>query len=193
MRFLRNKTFTLVEILITSSLILIVGLAVYSVVNSGISLFKRLSKPYLEEDVSIFFDKISKELRGSFSYKGIEFLGEKESLKFPTLITSSGHLSSLKVEPGEVSYVFNPKEKKIERTEKDLSTLYRKSKGQRRTILEGVESLRFKYYFYDPHKEDYFWVDSYKNFPLAVRIELVLNYEGKTYDFSKTVNIPTTE
>ncbi len=192
MKKFKKNSFTLIEILLTSSLILIVGLAVYSVLSSGLTLFKRLSKPYLEEDVSIFFTKISKELRNAFPYKGIRFLGDSHNLKIPTLITSSQHISCLTVEPGEIHYTFDPEKKEVERIEKDLSNLFREEQGLRRILLEDVEAFKFKYYLYDPQREDYFWVDSYtqEGFPLAVKLELTLNYEGKTYNFSKTITLP---
>lgn len=191
----KNKTFTLLEVLITATLFVVVGLAVYATINNGIKIWHRLNKTYIEEDINIFFQKVSADLRNSFIYKGIDFLGKEDSLKFTTLVTSRSGISGLKMGPGEVIYYFNPKERKIIKEKRNLSDIYKQRQGFTQELLKNVESFRFEYYYYDSLSKEYFWIDEWlkEYLPLAVRIRLELVHEQSPYEFTKTINIPLGE
>ena len=192
-RNLYRKTLTLLEALITASLFVVVGLAVYSAANNGIKIWQRLNKTYIEEDVNIFLEKFSTDLRNSFKYKDIDFTGDKESVRFASLVVSRSNLPGLKKGPGQVVYSFNPKEKKITKQEMSLHDIYRENSTLPKELLEDIEHFSLRYYYYDNLSKEYFWTDEWLRdyLPLAVRVDFELDYEKGPYEFKKTISIPT--
>ena len=184
---------TLLEVLITASLFVVVGLAVFSAVNNGIKIWQRLSKTYVEEDVNIFLEKISTDLRNSFKYKNIDFVGNEENVKFATLVASRSDLPGLKKGPGQVVYSFNPKEKKITKQEMSLHNIYRETSNVPRELLKDIENFSLGYYYYDNLSKEYFWTDEWlKDYlPLAVRVDFELDYEQGPYRVKKTITVPS--
>ena len=190
--FFKHKGLTLVEIIITTSLIAVIGLAVSSAVINGIEIWQRLSKATIEEDVHIFFEKFSADLRNSFEYKDILFAGEKEKVSFATLVAFSDATPSLKRVPGQVIYSFLPEEGDVSVEKRNVHHLYKEKQGTIVNILQGVQRLTFEYYFYDPLRKEYFWQSEWKedNLPLAVRIRLEIIRDSKEHKFIKTFDIP---
>jgi len=187
-----NPGFTLLEVLITATLFVVVGMAVYATINNGIKIWHRLNKTYIEEDINIFFQKASADLRNSFIYKGIDFSGREDSLRFATLVTSVSSIPGLRTGPGEVIYYFNPKERKVIKEKRNLSDIYKQRRGFTQELLKDVESFRLEYYYYDCLSKEFFWIDEWAEeyLPLAVRIHLELIHEESPYEFTKTINVP---
>ena len=194
-----KKGFTLIEILLVTAILSIIALAVYTTFNNGIRLWERMSRDVLQEDINIFFSKISDDLRNSFRYTGIEFFGAEDSIAFavPVKIRVQG-------EPGGVArarYSFNERANAINRVQTNYSRLYLAKSGPIHQLVGNVRFLKFQYYCYDQLTETYFWVDAWneeqvplevntnERLPLAVKIEVGAdaNEGGK---FTKIVTIP---
>jgi len=189
---LSAKGLTLLEVLITVSLFIVVGLAVYSTVYNGLKIWQRLNKTYVEENVGIFFEKIAADLKNSFKYKDIDFIGKEDSVQFATVVVFPGQSPALVKGPGRVLYSFNPKEKKLIKQKMSLSDIYREAEGVSQELFNEVESVKFRYYYFDAMTKEYLWTDEWlmDYSPLAVRVELALVYEHNVYEFRKTVDIP---
>ncbi|MBN2119665.1 MAG: hypothetical protein JW734_01240 [Candidatus Omnitrophica bacterium] len=189
---IRNKAFTLVEIIITASLVTVVGLALYSAVNSGIKIWQRLNKSHAQEEVSVFFEVLSTDLRNSFVYGEIYFIGEKERLEFATLVTTASTYPGLRRGPGQVAYYLDSKAKKIIKEKRNLSHIYKEAQGSVQEVLSKVSSLNFEYYYYDSLRKEYFWLDEWEeeSLPLAVRVRLEITGKDKVYKIIRTFNVP---
>ncbi|UCC94428.1 MAG: prepilin-type N-terminal cleavage/methylation domain-containing protein [Candidatus Omnitrophota bacterium] len=189
----RKRGFTLIEILISTSLLVIVGLAIYSTFNSGIKIWQKVRKSYEGEDVNILFEKFTTDLKNSFHYKGVKFIGSKHNVIFPTLVTAPSAASGLRKGVGQVSYRFDEDGGSIIQEKRNLSAIYKEKEGIIREILRDVKLLEFTYYMHDPLSDEYFWVEEWteeETFPLAVSMKLEIIYDAKTYQFTKKVNIP---
>jgi type II secretory pathway component PulJ len=187
-----NFSFTLVETLLVVSLFSLIGVALLSTFNSGLKVWDRVFRERLEEDVFLFFEKFYRDLRNTFSYQKINFLGEEDKLKFPTLVFTKSDLSGLKEGVGEVKYYWDKEEKKLFRVKRNLSDIYRESLGKKEILLKNVKDFKLSYYFYDQKEKKYFWQKEWhkSGFPLAVRINLLVNDGEREIQFKKTISIP---
>jgi prepilin-type N-terminal cleavage/methylation domain-containing protein len=182
--------FTLIELLIVSALLSIVALATYATFTSGIKIWQRVNTPVLEEDVNIFFDEFSLDLRNSFKFHGIGFIGKKDKLAFPTLVNSS-RLNKRTV--GKVIYFYEPMTETLNKDKRDFAQVYEDERGIITQLLNNIISLRFQYYLYDKEQKEYFWLDEWSNeeLPFAVRVNIEFNDGIQKRSFTKTVAIPT--
>lgn len=196
--------FTLIEILLVTVILSIIGLSVYSAFNNGIKIWKRIARNVIQEDVSIFFEKISHDLRNSLQYADIKFEGTEERISFPTIIISNEQ-NLLKPELGCVTYFRDNKDNSLNRQQINYSQLYqnaRLSDGQAnqlsRSLLSNLEAITFQYYYYDIETDRYYWKSIWENeeyLPLAVKIKVEF-YEDKNKNeyknsFIKTIYIPS--
>ena len=191
MRVLRrkNRGFTLIEMLIVMMLFCVISLAIYGAINNGIKIWLRINQAVVEEDIAIFFDKFAVDLRNSFEFTGVNFLGSAEEVEFAAL-TDSQRLKNKTV--GKIIYAYDPQAKILSRKVRDFAHLFEDKDGPVRQMLRDLKSLQFSYYLYDGEKKEYLWQDELVNagLPLAVRIKLELEHGAQANIFTRTVNIP---
>jgi len=182
-----RRAMTLVELLITTALVAVISLAIYSTLNSAIKIWSKVQQAIPEEDVVIFLERFTSDLRNTFAFAGINFLGEDEKLEFPTLVLSP-RMNNRTV--GKVVYYYDSGKWQLARQQSDYSGVYSQESPQALQVLANVRRLKFLYYDYDPQKKEYFWEDEWskEKLPLAVRVEFELS--GNSRLFRKTVNIP---
>ncbi|MDD5466051.1 MAG: prepilin-type N-terminal cleavage/methylation domain-containing protein [Candidatus Omnitrophica bacterium] len=185
----KNKEgFTLVELLIVTALLAIVSLAVYATFNNGIRIWQKINEQAPQEDLDIFFEEFALDLRNTFKFSGYNFIGKEKQLEFITIVGSPRmHKDTV----GKVIYFYDPESKIISKTSLDYSQIYEGNGGITRQLARGVESLRFKYYFYDKEAKEYIWIDEWPKdgLPLAVRVEVGLEEPGQKSEFVKTITI----
>lgn len=192
MRYTKRKNkngFTLIELLIVTALLAVISLAIYATFNSGVKIWQRVNKQIPEEDLDIFLEKFTLDLRNSFKFNGFNFLGEEKRFEFPTLVNSPW---MNKKTVGKVSYLYDSESSIIKRNLLDFSQIYNGEEGTTQELLKNVKSLKFRYYLYDKEKKEYLWQDEWlkEDLPLAVRIELEFGNGTEIRKFTKTVNIP---
>jgi prepilin-type N-terminal cleavage/methylation domain-containing protein len=196
------SAFSLVELLLVMAILSVVGITVYTTMVNGINIWQRIVVETSAEDVGIFLERLSGELRNTFLLTGIKFRGGRDSVSFPgriRLTTKDGAATGI----GEVRYAFDRRDKLISRGYKTYSQLYRNRGEQERPIAENIESLDFEYYFYEPERKKYSWSSGWQEhdetfglqeepaLPLAIRIKVGIEEpEGKKV-FTKTVWIPS--
>ncbi|MBN3039799.1 MAG: prepilin-type N-terminal cleavage/methylation domain-containing protein [Candidatus Omnitrophica bacterium] len=185
-----KKTFTLIEMLISISLVVILGLVVYSVLSSGIRVWHRANVSYIGEDVNIFFEKFSADLRNSFKYKGIDFSGSEHSLKFASLVKTTSKNYGLNRGPGEVSYFYSKDNSALFKGKKNLSDIFKNKQGFIQEVMPGVINCEFKYYSMMEKAWLSQW-DEENASPKAVAVKIQVEYEGVKQEFTKTVIIPS--
>jgi len=185
----KTKGFTLVELLIVASILGVISLTIYSTFNNGLKIWQKVNKPLAEEDLGIFFDRWTGELRNCIKFSSLPFNGNKYEFEFPALVNSR-RLNNKTV--GKISYSYDQQAKAIFRKQQDFSQLYSNEEGAPQQLLSNVESFEFSYYFYDKQKKAYLWQEDCQSgtVPLAVKIALTITNDAKTNPFIKTVSIP---
>ncbi|MCG8430545.1 MAG: prepilin-type N-terminal cleavage/methylation domain-containing protein [Candidatus Omnitrophica bacterium] len=182
--------FTLVEVLITTVIVAVISLAIYSSLAQGLSLYQRVRTGVPEEDVNIFFYKFNMDLKNSFVYQEQGFSGNEEEFSFWTLTPSRQFEAKT---AGKVSYRFDPGSEILSRRVSDYSEVAEGSEPQDATYLGGVRMVRLAYYFFDEEKKEYEWRRECTEediLPFAVRVEVALEDGVDDSVFTKTVFLP---
>jgi len=185
----RNLGFTLIEIIIVSAMLGLISVAIYTTFSNGAKIWQRLNQNIAEEDLNIFLDKFTKDLRNSFKFSTISFLGQEERLEFAALVYSP---TLNKTSAGKIIYFYDPGQQSLSREQLDFSQIYNSEGPYIKQKLENIKSLKFQYYIYDPQKKEYLWQQDWakENLPLAVKIEFEFDNGSQTNKFYKTVSIP---
>jgi prepilin-type N-terminal cleavage/methylation domain-containing protein len=185
----KNKAFTLIEMLIVTALLCVISLGIYSTFNSGIKIWQRLNKEVPEQDLYIFLDKFTSDIRNSVKFKAINFYGTENRLDFATIVNSS-RMGKRTV--GSVAYFYDPKTEMVYKEERDFSCIYAGDKGTVKEMLKNIKSLEFQYYSYNKEKKEYIWQNAWlkEGLPLAVWLQVEITDGDKVFKFNKTVNIP---
>jgi len=194
--------FTLVELVLVTAILAVIGMAVYGTFSNGINIWKKVTEDSVTEDISLFFEKISFDLRNSFKLTGMRFKGERTHVSFPLRIKYSGE-NGIESTIGQITYSLDKRRKTLKRGEKSYSEFYRKKAGSTRILSESISSLQFKYYVYDEKYKKYSWVTHWQErdetfgiqveerLPLIVKVEVGIPSEKGEQTFIKTVQLPT--
>ncbi|MBU1125286.1 MAG: type II secretion system protein GspJ [Candidatus Omnitrophica bacterium] len=179
---------TLVELLIVAGLAAIISLALYSVLGNGLQVWKRTQKVFIEEDVLVFFEKLSSDLNNGIHFNGLDFGGNSENFECATLIYDP-LFSAYTI--GKTLYSYESSGA-ITRTQKNYSQIFTGEEVAASRLVPQVASARFSYYVFDAQKEEYTWQPYYSSprLPAAIRVELELQGDNVERIFTKTVAIP---
>lgn len=181
--------FTLIEMMVVIVSMTVLALAIYSTLSSGVKIWQRLGSEVSAEDVDIFFEKLTADLRSAVVYKAIDFSGEEDGFSLPALVASQ-RLNIKTV--GKVEYSFDSGKKIVRRSVTDFSGISREeSPTTIQEVLRDVTSLRFEYYVYDKALKQYLWQSGWsEKVPIAIKVELEMERDGKSVNFAQTVGIP---
>jgi len=203
-RFLSVTGFSLVELLIVSSLVAIIGLALYSAFNNGILIWQKVNQGLAAEDAGIFFDKITHDLKNSFNFASIKATGTDISITFPTLIKFKDK-EGAKDGIGQVSYFFDKKNELLCRRQSNYSEIYQGRGYNDQDSVKNVTRLKFQYYYYDSKLNEFSWRETWEDdgffkeeekeetrqpMPLAVKIELEVKDGDYRQKFTDIIAIP---
>ncbi len=176
----------MVEMLVSVSIIAMIGIVLYSVVSSGIDIWVRAYQVQPEDDLGIFFARFRSDLKNSFTFSGLEFAGERQRLMFPALVFDQGGQRTV----GKISYLYRDTNNLLNREQYTYSRLYTGGMPYSRVILDDISFLEFSYYFFDEESQEYLWLESWNEdeLPLAVRVRL--EYNGGKNAIQRTFSIP---
>jgi prepilin-type N-terminal cleavage/methylation domain-containing protein len=160
-----QKGFTLIEVVIATALVAIIGLVIYQAYSEGILIWKRSQITSEQERVVIFLEKFSRELKNTFVFSPIGFNGEENKISFPSVLQQ--YLADEKEEAdaapsqslvipllSKLSYEYKPTEEEILRIQKvyaypDIEELKNNPELTKneisKVVLEGVEKISFSY------------------------------------------------
>lgn len=169
MYWYQKRNFSLAELIIVSVSLSLLSLAIYFSLSRGIKLWQRLNSKIKEEEVVIFLDKFSREIRSIFNHQIVNFLGEENRIEFPSL-TFSPQFGFKSV--GKIVYFFE--KNNLCKEEFDYSGIYSKKPFSQKIVLNEINLVRFFYYGYNQENKTYFWQNFWKDkqLPLAVRVEI---------------------
>ncbi len=146
-----TKSLTLVELLLVTSIMAALSIAIYQSFFNGIDVWKRSGRVSTEEDVLIFFDKLNNDLARAMNFSGLEFEGQDRSVEFPTIVnvplTRSGsrEISYVFQQPGMVRYLFQYERGELSREVAYYGRALKKEFGAPRIIVRGVAGVDFSY------------------------------------------------
>ncbi len=147
-----RRSFTLIEILLTTALFSMCSLAIYQVFASGLKLWARAQHFAVEEDISIFFDKISEDLRGSFYFTGIKFEGTANKITVPTFIMAQPDARSVHADGeafahiGAVRYYLDSENHTLQRSQANYSQALDGRFVDDKVVVKAVSGLKIVYY-----------------------------------------------
>lgn len=200
---MKNNGFTLVELLVATSIIGMIALAVLSAFGTGFYAFGRVeSFAGRQADILLALDRWERDVRNSFSSAAVEFKGDSHNLSFPSVITVFDEEDQKEaVSFGQVSYSFDEQNKAFITAPTDYARPS-SADGQEppAEVLASVEDLHFSYYFHkreiqgEEEKVDHGWKSSWtqqdEGIPRGVKMELTFLQEGQEVLLSRTVFIP---
>lgn len=186
---------TFVEILIVSALFTVISLALYNVFSNGIKVWQRAQNVVQEEDIIIFFEKLTKDLNNSYNYAAIPFEGSGNKFSFPSIIpVNTGvaldeNSSVIHEQMGHVQYGYDYNTKSVFRRQGNYSQALNENYFDPQTLIEDVDSIRFRYY-YKTESEEIFSEQTLETIPN--RIEVTINFTDAGYQraMKKIIPIP---
>lgn len=178
------RGFTLVETLVVVALFSIIGVSLFSSFSMGMKVWKRAVSPngsYRKSLVAL--ERLSTELRRTFNYSRIDFLGEKESISFANIFGDRIY---------NISYAFNGSDGGLYRQSRFMQEISEmEDAAKARKIVGSVKDVTFAFYGFDNEKghADFLaaWDHSRPGLPAAVKVSLELE-SGET--FEKIILIP---
>lgn len=214
----RSAGFTLVEMMLAAGILAIIGLTIVSAFSGGLNIFYRIeSYTAAKTDVLIAMEKMERDLRNTFCYTGIDFIGSSRKMTFSGLIRTFNAKGLPEESLGSISYYLDDRMKKraLSREVKRYSQAVKKEGSPKGDILPlaEIEDVNFKYYTCDPETKSYSWAslwdkteeteesgekkkgekdnaplsDREENLPLGVKIEISYEDGGRTVTLERAV------
>jgi prepilin-type N-terminal cleavage/methylation domain-containing protein len=184
-----SRGMTLIELLVVTSIVIVILFAAYAFLNSGIKIWQRVNRSIPEEDVNIFFEKFTHDVRNMVKFSNIPFVGTADHCEWATLVVSS---NLRKTSIGKLVYSFDPQDKIIKRMQSDYSQIFTQEKKIINQVLPHLKSMKFKYYIRYKEATNRLWLEECPSgvLPLAVRIELEFNDGTNNKVYGRTVALP---
>jgi hypothetical protein len=149
---LKSKAFTLVEVLLVSSLLAISGVAILRSFGNGLKLWDKAQRLNREAEVEIFFDKVAEDLRSAVPISGLAFKGMGSQISFPAVVITQADTKSSRAEEGlidqigAVQYRFDAAQHAIFRRQANYSQAMKGQWAQEeRSIVAGIDALDIEY------------------------------------------------
>ena len=191
------RGFSLIELVIVSSLLVLVSLAVFSVFSGGLKIYRRAQSYQGEKaDILIFLEKMERELRNTFNYSALNFIGDPEKISFPGIVKRVDADGGEALAVSRITYYFDSSKSALVKEEtvfSNANTASRSGPG----ISEAKEGfsasdVNFSYCYFKADGKDYSWKDAADGgmAPAAVKIEVVFKDGDKDVRLVRTVLIP---
>jgi prepilin-type N-terminal cleavage/methylation domain-containing protein len=175
------KGFTLIELTISSILIALVIMAIYTALSTGMKIWAKTNETVIDKEQAILAaDRLSKELRNSIPFLLIGYEFKEAQISFPLLVTGSLTEDETPIEnsslPAKITYLYDAEKTAIIRQQEILG---KDKKPTIKEIANGIKSIKFFYRFYDSERSKWDWNEKWEQQikPGAVKIEIVL--QGK--------------
>lgn len=194
---LNKNGLTLLELLLATTLMVVVGLGVYRVFSSSIAMYDWLSRNKPQNDAIIFFEKISYDLRNFCDITDKSFQGSAEEINFYVHNTDYDLLGAKEMELAgnamnpplyKVEYIFDKQKREIKRK------LYKYGEAEpfkNSVVLSDVRKAEFSFFIQDYADSDLkgFYSKAYK-LPMSLGVNLQISGEGSQKVFYKIIEIP---
>jgi len=204
-KFYRKKAFTLIEILISVTVVSLIGVTLYSVFANGINAWRRGNENgNYERNIRFTSEKIARELRNVFKFSEIAFEGTEDSVMFPALILSKPNYdednTKAHYEVGRIAYFYDKGKDVLYREEKVFPEVVNEEKiDEGKVLIQNLSKLEFNYCYLDNATGTYKWKNDWKkeeqdSIPQAVKMKLSFKKGvAKEDEFSRIIFIPIGE
>lgn len=185
-----RRSLTLVEILITTVVLVLASMAVYSTLSNGLNIWKRANKiSKSEKDIRLNLERIISEIRNTYKFSEIPFEGSRDSVFFPALIRNE---DSHQYEVGQIKYIFDPDKGALFKEKRNYSQVYLDAEGEAEIVASNLESVTFSFCYFDSVPGLYKWKDDWEKeeqdtLPKAVKIRFLFKENGKKAEGVETV------
>ena len=147
-----RNAFTLVEVLLVSSLIAVLSLAVFRSFGNGLKLWARADHLNRDAEVGIFLDKMAEDLRSTVAISNIPFKGISTEIAFPAVVMTQADVKSARSSEGfidqigAVRYRFDPSTHTIFRSQANYAQALKEQWLQEQVaIVMGINDLAIHY------------------------------------------------
>lgn len=190
-----GRGFTLIEILLTVTLVSLCSLAIYRVFAGGLKLWEYSQRSGIEEDVNIFFDKFSEDLRNAFYFKSIVFRGTESKIVVPTFVSVMADERSLLapdgriIQMGSVKYYYDYENHLIRRAQANYANALQERFAEDKILVKSIDSLKFTYFVpSDKGVEPYAKLDEV--IPSSIYVEIQYSDGRSNHKIGRMIAIP---
>jgi len=191
-----SKAFTLIEILLVSSLVAILAIAIFRSFGNGLKLWGRAERLNKEAEVAIFLDKMAEDLRSATLISGLRFDGTAMRFSFPAIVKTKADVKSSRASEGiidqigAVQYRFDSASHKIFRRQANYAQAIKHGWSlEETTVAEGVEELSL-YYEVASDKGFLFKSEVKDAIPLGVRVDIQFTDDNGPHQLKRFLPIP---
>lgn len=199
----RSSGFTFIEIVIVSSVLAIVMIAIYSSFNSGMMLWQRSRKVSLtDRKVILGLERIAIQLRQSIDFqpsnldpeKPRGFSGNQHQLSFTFLERYQYEVGNEKktgLQISRATYTFDPDKKSLNRKIEKYQDILNGQEGEFKVFISSIDEVEFAYYYLDSERVIQQKEEEWKatdGVPLAVKI----TFKFQNVSTSTTISRGTT-
>ena len=187
---------TLVELLVTISILGIIALAFFSTFAIGMNAYARLrNDTTTRTDVLLSLEKMESSLRNIPAFSEIEFVGNSSRISFPGFIKSNDSENKNDLSLGCVSYYFDDQTGALKKQEEDYTEAISLSGYQANNTecLANIENIEFTYYYFNSEPKSYDEKNSMQEgggVPFAVGITVSFKNGDMTEIVKRLVLIP---
>ena len=187
--------FTLIEILLATTLVSLCSIAIYRVLAGGLKLWTYSQRSGIEGDVNIFLDKFSEDLRNAFYFQSIPFKGSANRLTVPTFVHVKADERSLQQDDGRITqigaaaYSFDYEKHLIRRSQANYAQALQERFPDDKVLVRSVSSLKFTYYLPGAQGvEPYAKVEDVV--PSAVYVEVIYSDGKSEHTVGRMISVP---
>lgn len=187
-----NQGMTLIEILLVVTLVSMISIALYNGLTTGIRVWERSRVSVKEQDILIFFDKLTRDLHNSYFFSTINFQGTEFGLAFPTMVLMPGHGDSKDEyieQPGKAEYYYDLIDSGIYRRDYNYPQALSLMPTPATLLVQDIDQLRFRYVYLtgDGAMYDSDYLDS---IPLGIEVEVRFSDSHGQRSLKKYIDIP---
>ncbi len=197
----QNNSFTLIELLIASSISIAIMITLYLSFNAGIFGYRRIEEVLTTSQVAVkVLGRINLDLRNSFAYSVSEagFEGNKDEIVFFTLVDTFRENKTAQ-DYASVSYGLEG-DKLLRSCRRNQDSLSNKTKTKAQILAPDLEGIFFSYGEINPEKQILEWKDAWnRTSPLPVAVKVILTIKNKVkqdkemkQDFERIIFLPLT-
>jgi prepilin-type N-terminal cleavage/methylation domain-containing protein len=198
------KGFTLIELMVSASILGMIGLVILTTFASGFHVFERV-QAYggLQADILLSLEEMERDLGSTFAFTGMAFEGEAKRITFPAVIEVVEVIEdeeAIASSVGQISYYLkgDTDQKILMRDEWNYSQAAAKNKSEddRSGFFIYVKDLEFSYYSVDEETREGSWEESWAEeeaLPAAVKIKLTYEDRGGDIELIRTVLVPAVQ
>lgn len=188
--------FTLIEILVVSTLVAVLSLAVFKAFSNALKLWEKAEKLDQDADVAILLDKMAEDLRSAVYFPQISFKGTGSKFSFPAIVLTRADVHSSRASEeivdqlGVVEYRFDPARQAVFRRQANYAqALKGRWSPEEFLVASGVEAVYLRYQR-GMDKEDQLTTQIEGELPVGVMVEVHFKDGQGAHQFRRFLPIP---